>query len=251
MENNNEFDYRSGSVRTMIILDFITLASLVGYSIVVQRLYEASVAYLLVYVITSIVSWVAFAICLALRFKLLSSKKRTQAIVLQFVCGVCGGLLLEIVNGIIIVNSNLYPDPEESSSNTLEWYQNKIKEINDKHALHQMTDGDYTLKLNKYKANVKMIKEKLIVGLNNLRVKTITNGMTPEDQAEIDRINLNIDLCNQLLNEETKIYTLDDVLEKYNELDDEKKEIFDKYKGFFDEGVYTEDEFLRRVVDLF
>lgn len=211
---NNRFDYRHKNVKIMIILDFITLVCVILYSALApKKLNEIAVYYykeshyeldlttplLVVYGLTLALFILTLGICLFFRFKLLTEKKKKQAFILQIVCGILGLHVLEIINGLIIYYSKLYPDMEDQVFKPLDWYKETLEELKVKFENKEITPEDYYYHTEQYKKEIAQIKEKLEEGLSLLQVKTIKNGITKEDEKDLEDYNSKLLLCEELL----------------------------------------------------
>lgn len=195
--------------------------------------------------------WVTLILAIALRNTKINSLKIGQAAGFSILFGLLGFNILQVVNGIILSCSNVLvtvfetkPDKDKS----LEEIAKEIKELEKNDVLkYQNSEA-----INRHKIEVSLRKDEIqnkIDVLNNLKKR---NGLTREQEVELIKLHNDLDFCDEIISGEVKKdYNLEEILEAANNLPEDKKVLFENHKKFFDDGIYDEKEFIKKVSSLF
>ena len=133
---NNKFDSRHGNLKIMYMLDFVSYIYAALYWAAAPFVYAAICKdpydkwgrngenvvhfFIVFFYVTAILMVLSTTVCLVARHVLLQNKQKSKAIKLHIILGIIGLQPLEIVNGIIIDDTKLYPDTKDQTIKRLQ-----------------------------------------------------------------------------------------------------------------------------------
>ena len=217
---NNKFDSRHGNLKIMYMLDFVSYIYAALYWAAAPFVYAAICKdpydkwgrngenvvhfFIVFFYVTAILMVLSTTICLVLRYVLLQNKQKSKAVKLHIILGIIGLQPLEIVNGIIIDDTKLYPDTKDQTIKSLDWYKATLEDLKFQLESNKITKEEYNKNLESYKEEISFVKVKLEKGLSMLEAKSLQEDLSLEEKADLEKIKSRIDLCNELLEIKTE-----------------------------------------------
>lgn len=217
---NNKFDSRHGNLKIMYMLDFVSYIYAALYWAAAPFVYAAICKdpydkwgrngenvvhfFIVFFYVTAILMVLSTTVCLVARHVLLQNKQKSKAIKLHIILGITGLQPLEIVNGIIIDDTKLYPDTKDQTIKSLDWYKATLEDLKFQLENNKITKEEYNKNLDSYKEEISFVKGKLEKGLSMLEAKSLQEDLSLEEKADLEKIKSRIDLCNELLEIKTE-----------------------------------------------
>lgn len=232
-------------LNVVFVLNIISFAAISFYlpSILTtlrSQTWHRTIVYISLAVYTLIMNGIAFLI----RCKLISKKKMLAASLTNLTIGFFGLSPFQFAIGICLGFANFYQKiVDYKDDETYAYYENILDNLYRKKDSGELSTFDLVKQKSKYTGEIEHIKT---------RLQSEKRSATLERQKEItDLIKKYDSLMIHPSYQENIIYTYEELLEKSKDLTEDKLKIFLKHKEYYDSGIYSKDEFVKKTSVLF
>lgn len=274
-KEKKQLDLNHGSLKVVFVFDFVaiigTIVGLIWFPVQMEEFayyygYEAASRFYWIYFGYSIL---ALIICVFVRTSLLKRGHKYIAVTLNLIFAI--GWPIEFVAGLILGFSNLYEPyginktDENKKEPSFEEAYTGIKKIHAHYKLHHLEHLAMDEEFIKFKKVLLKYKNEAMVNLNAIKNLENRCGLTEEQQKQKEDLLSTINMCDAAINlefnnkpdlfeNELPVMEEDRInfwLEKAKDLPENKQVIFNNHKKYYDDGIYSLEEFEKKIEFLF